>query len=238
MNALWAGTLRRGFGVLWIGMSLTAGYAQTEYPAYEHSSLDDEGAVLLTNPSDNAENKTEKIPANVPQPDTSKVAGQSLQGEAVGRDDPVSQMLDRWASQSSAALSADSTAPLPEPPPPVKESAPSQPAVSNEPPPPLRGRSEVGGSVIETPHPNLPPQGGKEQEAILPAPAPNVPSSSEYKVWIWQENGDCLWRIAQKVYGDKDKWRLIYLANRDILRSPHKIYPKQKLRIPPPDWRP
>ena len=69
-----------------------------------------------------------------------------------------------------------------------------------------------------------------------PIPIMNLPK--KYKVWIWQENGDCLWRIAQKVYGDKEKWRLIYLANRDVIRDPNKIYPKQRLRIPPPDWQP
>jgi nucleoid-associated protein YgaU len=54
-----------------------------------------------------------------------------------------------------------------------------------------------------------------------------------YKVYIWQENGDTLWRIAQKVYGDKEKWPLIYNANRDILQDPNKIYPRQVLKIPP-----
>ena len=60
----------------------------------------------------------------------------------------------------------------------------------------------------------------------------------QYRVWIWQETGDTLWRIAQKVYGDKDKWPLIYQANRDKIHDPNKIYPKQVLRIPPADWKP
>ena len=58
-------------------------------------------------------------------------------------------------------------------------------------------------------------------------------AAKTYKVYIWQENGDTLWRIAQKVYGDKDKWPLIYNANRDILQDPNKIYPRQVLKIPP-----
>jgi nucleoid-associated protein YgaU len=59
-----------------------------------------------------------------------------------------------------------------------------------------------------------------------------------YKVWIWQENGDSLSKIAQKVYGDRTKWKLIYLANKDTIKDPNKIYPKQKLKIPPADWQP
>ncbi len=68
--------------------------------------------------------------------------------------------------------------------------------------------------------------------------APPPPKMTAYKVWIWQETGDTLWRIAEKVYGDKDKWRLIYLANKDVIKDPNKIYPKQRLKIPPPDWQP
>ena len=53
-----------------------------------------------------------------------------------------------------------------------------------------------------------------------------------YKVWIWQETGDCLWNIAKKYYGNPRKWIIIYEANRDRIKNPDKIYPKQKLVIP------
>lgn len=73
---------------------------------------------------------------------------------------------------------------------------------------------------------------------VVTKPAATVPQFKKYKVWIWQENGDCLWRIAEKVYGDRSKWKIIYMANRDIIKDPNKVYPKQKLTIPPPDWQP
>ncbi|HAX61323.1 MAG TPA: hypothetical protein DCX95_02010 [Elusimicrobia bacterium] len=53
-----------------------------------------------------------------------------------------------------------------------------------------------------------------------------------YRVWVWQENGDCLWKIAEKFYGDGRKWKIIYDANKDEIKDPRKIYPKQKLIIP------
>lgn len=53
-----------------------------------------------------------------------------------------------------------------------------------------------------------------------------------YSVWIWQENGDCLWKIAEKFYGDGKKWKIIYEANKAKIKDPRKIYPKQKLIIP------
>ena len=86
-----------------------------------------------------------------------------------------------------------------------------------------------------------PPQ---EEPTPAAAEAPHPPSSKvgevpkNYRVYIWQENGDTLWRIAQKVYGDKDKWPLIYQANKDVIKDPNKIYPKQVLKIPPIDWQP
>ncbi len=48
------------------------------------------------------------------------------------------------------------------------------------------------------------------------------------------KRGDTLWGIAAKdfIYGDPWQWPLIYKANRDKIKNPHLIYPKQKLSIP------
>ena len=44
--------------------------------------------------------------------------------------------------------------------------------------------------------------------------------------------GDSLSKIASGQYGDAQKWRRIYEANRDLIRDPNLIYPGQQLRIP------
>jgi nucleoid-associated protein YgaU len=46
--------------------------------------------------------------------------------------------------------------------------------------------------------------------------------------------GDCLWRIAQKPehYGNGFAWPIIYKANRDEIKNPDLIYPKQNFKIP------
>lgn len=44
--------------------------------------------------------------------------------------------------------------------------------------------------------------------------------------------GDSLWKIAKKFYGDGSKWTKIYNANKDKIKNPNLIYPKQKLVIP------
>lgn len=45
--------------------------------------------------------------------------------------------------------------------------------------------------------------------------------------------GDTLSAIAKKYYGDANKYPVIFEANRPMLTHPDKIYPGQKLRIPP-----
>ncbi len=49
--------------------------------------------------------------------------------------------------------------------------------------------------------------------------------------------GDCLWKISGKeaIYADPLKWPRLYRANRDQIKDPDLIYPKQVLDIPR-DW--
>ena len=46
------------------------------------------------------------------------------------------------------------------------------------------------------------------------------------------KKGDCLWNIAKKYYGDGRLYTKIYQANKDKIKDPHWIYPKQVLLIP------
>ena len=47
------------------------------------------------------------------------------------------------------------------------------------------------------------------------------------------KKGDSLSKIAKAEYGDAKAWKRIFEANKDILKDPDKIYPGQKLKIPP-----
>ncbi len=44
--------------------------------------------------------------------------------------------------------------------------------------------------------------------------------------------GDSLSKIAEREYGDANKWRTIYEANTDLIKNPDLIYPGQELKIP------
>ena len=45
--------------------------------------------------------------------------------------------------------------------------------------------------------------------------------------------GDNLSKISKQFYGDPNKYVKIFDANKPMLTSPDRIYPGQKLRIPP-----
>ncbi len=47
------------------------------------------------------------------------------------------------------------------------------------------------------------------------------------------QKGDSLSKISKEVYGDPMKYNSIFEANKPMLEHPDKIYPGQKLRIPP-----
>ena len=46
-------------------------------------------------------------------------------------------------------------------------------------------------------------------------------------------SGDSLSKIAKREYGNANDWKRIFEANKDILKDPNKIFPGQKLKIPP-----
>jgi nucleoid-associated protein YgaU len=56
-----------------------------------------------------------------------------------------------------------------------------------------------------------------------------APEATYYTV----QRGDTLSKIAREHYHDASKYPVIFEANRPMLKDPDKIYPGQKLRIPP-----
>jgi nucleoid-associated protein YgaU len=59
--------------------------------------------------------------------------------------------------------------------------------------------------------------------------APAAPPAQYHDV----VKGDTLSAISKKYYGDANKYNAIFEANKPMLSHPDKIYPGQKLRIPP-----
>jgi len=60
------------------------------------------------------------------------------------------------------------------------------------------------------------------------APTADAPAAQTYTV----VSGDSLSKIAKKYYGNANRWREIFEANRDQLDIPDLIKPGQVLKIP------
>ena len=63
--------------------------------------------------------------------------------------------------------------------------------------------------------------------AVQAAPAAQTASRDLYVV----KKGDTLWKIAQRLFGDGERWREIYERNRNIIRDPNLIYEGQALNV-------
>jgi nucleoid-associated protein YgaU len=59
-----------------------------------------------------------------------------------------------------------------------------------------------------------------------------APAAQVYQTYV-VVSGDSLSRIAKHFYGSGNAWKQIFEANADILQDPNRIFPGQKLKIPP-----
>jgi hypothetical protein len=78
-----------------------------------------------------------------------------------------------------------------------------------------------------------------EQAALAPEKAPVVSATEPMRTGGEATSyvvvkGDCLWNIAdqKEIYDDPFQWPLIYQANRDQIKNPDLIYPKQNFNVP------
>lgn len=65
-------------------------------------------------------------------------------------------------------------------------------------------------------------------KTFKPKNRPPAPSHEYYEV----QKGDSLSKIAKDRYGDASKWKMIYEANKNLLKNPDIIHPGQMLELP------
>jgi len=76
---------------------------------------------------------------------------------------------------------------------------------------------------------------GATEEMTAEAPAaagPATAAASKEPVMYTVTANDTLQKISLKFYGTTKKWKTIFDANKDVLKSPDKIYAGQALKIP------
>ena len=76
----------------------------------------------------------------------------------------------------------------------------------------------------------LPPAPARASKTVIgdAAQAPKAMVMEKYTV----RDGDTLQSIAKKFYGTTKRWKEIYVANQETVKSPDKIYPGQIIEIP------
>lgn len=71
-----------------------------------------------------------------------------------------------------------------------------------------------------------------KQTQAQPEP-PHIENALEIESQFYEiKSGDSLWKIAQKFYGDGNKYKALFAENKEIIKDPDKIYPGQMIRIP------
>lgn len=91
--------------------------------------------------------------------------------------------------------------------------------------------SNVGGGASSTAQEVRPtPQAQPAPQATSPMGASSTAQSMRTYV---VKKGDSLSKIAREIYGDFNRWRAIFDANKDTIgNNPDLIHPGQVLRIP------
>jgi nucleoid-associated protein YgaU len=73
--------------------------------------------------------------------------------------------------------------------------------------------------------------GNVEGVGKVEASAVAKPQAAESE-FILVEDGDTLWGISERAYGDGSRYTEIFAANREVIEDPDLIFPGQKIRIP------
>ena len=71
------------------------------------------------------------------------------------------------------------------------------------------------------------------EEDILAEEAEIMPEEKEITYTMYKiQKDDTLQKISKKFYGTYRKWKMIYDANTDVLKNPHRIKPGITIRVP------
>ena len=68
-------------------------------------------------------------------------------------------------------------------------------------------------------------------DEIFPGQTLSIPALGAGQIHV-VASGETLSAIAKQYYGNANKYNVIFEANQDVLDSPDRIFPGQKLRIP------
>lgn len=142
------------------------------------------------------------------------------------------------ASFPGTVLEVAAAAPAePEPAPAEPEPAPAEPApapAETEPAPAetAPAPAETAPAPAETEPAPAETAPAPAETTPAPAPAPKPATTPITGKTYTVVAGDCLWSIAQRVYGTGTKWGELWAANASTIANPRLIFPGQVIQIP------
>lgn len=151
-------------------------------------------------------------------------AGENLAAVAA----PEAKKKPAAAAEPAPAQAAKTEEPSASEPEPVKtaETEPQNAETAAKAPEP--GAQAVG--EPQTPEPDVQTAAKQAKSA---APAQTVtPALTKVDASVIIRRGDSLWRISRRIYGRGVRYSTIYLANKDKVTNPNKIWPGQVMMIP------
>lgn len=92
----------------------------------------------------------------------------------------------------------------------------------------LKQWKAYGTKKVNIKQPTAPNGKAKASVQNPPRKQTNAPKASTYTV----QKGDCLWNIAKKHLGNGARYQEIYNLNKDKIKNPNLIYPRQVLTLP------
>jgi LysM repeat protein len=174
---------------------------------------------------------TREIPADAVEPDTLATSEQSSQPPAHAAEPedsvPVSESLITLPDPPTLEPDTSISAPKP-----LKESPPRSARDSSS---DADASPKLAAEAAPKPthSSSTPPKISSDEARSEPSPPSQAVSEPADTRYYTVREGDTLYSIARQVYGEGKYWKVIYDANRNLIKDPVKLKLQWKLEVPP-----
>ncbi|MGB5833956.1 MAG: LysM peptidoglycan-binding domain-containing protein [Thiohalocapsa sp.] len=166
---------------------------------------------------------------------TTGVPSNAVESDTLATSEPSSQPQSRIPELERSMSVSESLIALPDPPtseldPSISTPNPSKESISEA---DVSPKLSAGSAAKATHLSSTPPKMSSDEatsETSLPSQKVSEPADTLYYT---VKEGDTLYSIARRIYGESGYWKVIYDANRNLIKDPVKLKLTWKLELPP-----